>query len=170
MFLLGLFLFLLLLLWVRFSVEVELVTEGSKLNSGIRFGFGRLLLPIPPGLLTKTGQRIRERNFTTIEGGLRALKLTLRSMDSLFQRIELLHLEVQIGTGDPFSTSLGVGGLWAIIGSVLATFSSSHRLQSEPEIRIQPDYSQAHIQVYLHCIFQFRVGQIIINELKRVMV
>lgn len=170
MFLLGLFVFLAIVLCVRFSVEVHLVTEGLKLNPGIRFGIGRFLITIPQGVLTKTGQRLRQRNFGTMEAGLRAIRLAMRSIDSLLQRIELLHLEVRIGIGDPLWTSLGAGGLWAIIGSFLAGLSSGNRLRSEPEIQIHPDYVQTHVQVYLHCIFQFTVGQIIINELKRVMV
>ncbi|HKM42516.1 MAG TPA: DUF2953 domain-containing protein [Limnochordia bacterium] len=170
MFLLGLFFILVALLFVRFSVEILLVTDGLEFTPGIKLGIGRFLVAIPQGFLVKASHRIRERNFVTTEATLRGVKVAARSLDNLLQRIELFHLEVRIGTGDAFWTSLGAGGLWAIVGSLLAGLGSGNRLKAEPEIRIQPDYDQTSIRVHLHCIFQFRVGQIIINELKRVMV
>ena len=170
MLLLGLFLLLVSLLSVRFSVEFRLVTEGLDIKPRIKFGIGRYLLSIPQGLLTKMSQMIRQRNFGTMEAALRGSKMALRLLDSVLQKVELLHLEVLIGTGDPFWTALGTGALWALLGPLLTGLSCDNRLQTRPEIRIQPDYGDTNVQVDLHCIFQFRLGQIIINEVKRVMV
>jgi hypothetical protein len=167
--LLGLFLIILLLM-TRFSVELRVITEGLDTRSHIKFGIGKFFITVPQGVVAKMNQTIRRRNFGTLEAALRGVNIAMRSVDNLLQRIELLHLEVRIGTGDPFSTSLGVGGLWAIVGPVLTGLSFGNRLRSDPEVRIEPDYGQANVQIDLHCIFQFRVGQIIINELKRVMV
>jgi hypothetical protein len=170
MLLLGLLLFLLSLLLIRFSVEFRLVVAGFDIRPRLRFGVGRCLLAMPQGLLTKTSQVIRRRNLGTWEGLRRGLRMAWRLLDNVLQKVDLLHLEVLIGTGDPFWTALGTGCLWAVLGPVLTGLSASNRLHTHPEIHIHPDYGNAHVHVDLHCIFQFRLGQIIINEVKRVMV
>ncbi|HBN96387.1 MAG TPA: hypothetical protein DDZ66_08795 [Firmicutes bacterium] len=170
MLLLGLFLFFVSLLCIRFSVEFRLIVAGLDIKPRMRFGIGRYLLAMPQGLLTKTSQMIRGRNFGTLEGALRGSKTALRLLDNVLQKVDLLHLEILIGTGDPFWTALGVGGTWAIISPLLTGLSADNRLHTHPEIRIHPDYGNANVHVDLHCIFRFRLGQIIINEVKRVMV
>lgn len=167
--LLGLFLIMSILI-TSFSVEFWVMTEGPDIRSHIKFGIGRFLITIPPGFVARMNQTIRKRNFGTIEATWGGLKTAWRVADNLLQKVHLLHLEVSIGTGDPFSTALGTGGVWTLIGPMLTGLSASDRLQTRPEIIVQPDYAEAKVQVDLHCIFQFRLGQIIINELKRVMV
>ena len=169
MLLLGLLLLLVLLFLTPFSVEFSMLSEGLDVKPRVKFGIGRCLLALPQGMLTTVSARIRTRNLNTAEAAWRALKLGLRVLDSFLQKVNLLHVEVLIGTGDPFWTALGVGGLWAMISPFLTGLSLSDRLQAEPEIRIEPDYDSAHLRVWLHCIFQFRLGQIMVNELKRVM-
>lgn len=170
MLLLGLFLLIMSLLLIRFSVEFRLVAEGLDIKPLVKFGIGTHLLAIPQGLLTRTSQMIRQRNFGTTEAALRGAKMALRLLDNVLQKVDLLHLEVLIGTGDPFWTAVGTGGVWALLGPLLTGLSCDNRLQTRPKIRIQPDYGDPNVQVDLHCIFQFRLGQIIINEVKRVMV
>ncbi len=169
MLLLGLFLLFVLLFVIPFSVEFSMLTEGLDITPRVKFGIGNFLLTLPQGMLTSISSRIRKRRFTTREAAWRGLKSGLRFLDSLAQQVSLLHLEVSIGTGDPFWTALGVGGLWAMISPLLTGLSCGHRLRTEPQIRFQPDYGEAQLRVFLHCIFQFRLGQIIVNELKRVM-
>ncbi len=165
--LLGLFMIISML--IRFSVEFRVITEGLDIKAIIKFGIGRFLITVPQGLMAKMNLRIRQRNFGTVEAAWRGSKTAWRIADNLLQQVNLLHLEVLIGTGDPFSSALGAGGIWAVIGPMLSGLSATNRLHTKPEITVQPDYGAAKVQVDLHCIFQFRLGQIIINELKRVM-
>ena len=166
---LGLFLILMVpLLVIAFSVEFRLVMKGLEIAPRIRFGIGRFRVAIPQGLLGKITQRIRRRNFGSAEAALRGSKTAWRLADNLLQKIDLLHLEVLIGFGDPFWTAMGAGSLWAIMGPFLTGLSAANRLRSSLDIRVLPDYGDPSVQVYLHCIFRFRLGQIIINELRRV--
>lgn len=168
--LLGLLLVLAIILSIRFSVEFRLVTEGLNIHPRLRFGVGRVLFTMPQGMIKRLNQAFRKKSLGSFESAVRGFKAGFRLLDNFLQTIELLHLEVQIGTGDPFSTALGTGGIWALISPVLSGLNADNRLRTLPEIRIEPDYDEVNLQVDLHCIFQFRLGQIIINEVKKVMV
>lgn len=160
MLLLGLFFFA--VFFIRFSVEFRLIVENRDLAMRIKLGIGRFLFSIPHGFSAKIAQAIRQRNFGTFEAVLRSSQLALRFLRSALQWIVCFELEVLIGAGDPFWTALGVGGVWAVIGSLLG------QLNICPEVRVLPNYENTEVQARLYCIFQFRLGQVIINELKRV--
>lgn len=168
--LLGLFLvlFLLVLLLITFSVEFELHLLNNDVKIRVRFGIGHFFIIALPNRLLKTmGQRIQTRNLNTLDDALQGLNTALRVLGSFLQKIELLQLEVLFSLGDALWTSLGCGGLWATLGPFLAALDASDRLQNAPQIVIQPDYGEAKVKAHIHCIFHFRLGQIIRNEIKR---
>lgn len=162
-----LFIFLMIML-IHFSVEFKLITEGLEIKPQIKIWIGPFSLWFPPTWLEKMGRRYQDRNFQSMERALPSLGKFLRVFNKFLQIIELFHLRVLVSTGDPFFTALGCGGLWAVISPFMTGLSTGHRLRTDPQIIIQPDYGKPGFQVYLHCIFQFRLGQIIINELKKV--
>lgn len=166
--LLGLFLLLLpVLLFINFSVDIELIASGLDVRPAVRFGIGGLLFPMPTRLVTKLVQMFRNQDISTLENFVTSSRLSLRILNNLFQKIKLLHLEILLSLGSPFLTSVSVGGLWTILGPLLTEMSASNRIDTTPKILIEPDYGIPKFQLHLHCIFQFRLGQIIINELSR---
>lgn len=167
--LLSLFLLLLVLflLTAVFEVEVELEADGRRVHPVIRAGLAGLTLTIPPRLLRKVNELVRRRNLHSPEQLLRGLKLGLWLMDSFVQRVQLFHLQAVIGTGDPFWSALSCGGLWSLLGPLFTGLSAGGRLKEAPQITIEPEFERPCLRVYLHCIFSFRLGQIMINELKR---
>lgn len=169
MLLLGLFLLLsiLLLLFVKFSVDLQFISQGMEMSLNFHLGIGPYLIAIPPIITTKISQMIRDRPINDLEEIFRSLWMTLGFLDNFLRDIKLFDLKVLFGIGDPFYTALGCGGLWAILGPFLGNIRGNNRLKKDPKVSIQPNYGQFDLQIDLHCIFQFRLGQIIINELKR---
>jgi hypothetical protein len=166
--LLGLFLLLFFILIVApFQVEVELTMEGQDVQPVLRLGLAGMFLAIPKHLMGSMAQKVRERNLQNPKQALRSLQLGLRLMDSFLQTVELFHLQAIIGIGDPLFSALGCGGFWSILGPFFAGLSASNRLKTVPKVTVRPDYEKVRLGLYLHCIFQFRLGQIIINELRR---
>lgn len=167
--LLSLFLLLLfLVLSVNFTMDVKLQLNAEGVSIHFKVGLGRYLVGVPSFALKKMRGLIQSRNLQSLPEILNGLKLGLRFLDNLLQKIDVFHLQVIIGTGDPFLSALGCGGVWALLGPILTALGIDNRLTTAPEIQVQPDYQAANFQVRLHCIFRFRLGQIIVNELRRV--
>ena len=166
--LLSLFvLFVVFLLTAAFRVEIDVALDRDAIQPKLRVGVAGVSFSVPKRLLTKMSSTIRQRNLGNPEQLLRGMKLGLRLLDSFVQMVELFHLKAIIGTGDPFWSALSCGGVWSLLGPFFAGLSAGNRLESVPEISIQPDFDEVRLALYLHCIFRFRLGQIIINELKR---
>ena len=166
--LLSLFLLLIiLLLTAAFQVDLEFSLDQGSVRSRIRFGAAGLSFTVPQRLLARVGQRVRRRGLQTPRQIWQGLKLGLRLLDSFVQRVELFDLQAICGTGDPFLSALGCGGLWSVLGPFFAGLGATGRLKSPPQVSVQPEYEQVRLRLYLHCIFRFRLGQIIVNELKR---
>ncbi|NMA60596.1 MAG: DUF2953 domain-containing protein [Firmicutes bacterium] len=167
--LLGLFLFILILvvLLVRFSMDLSFNLEDFSVDYTVRLRLGPYFLAIPAKMTTRMTRMVGNQSLNNFEDVLQNLLRVWSSLDYFFQEIEYLQLDVLIGVGDPFLTALGCGGLWAVVGSFLNGLSSSNRLKNTPEVRIEPNYSGLSLQISFYCIFQFRLGQIIIKELKR---
>ena len=151
-----------------FTVDLEFNSDGSNINFSIKVGVGRFLVSLPRLLLSRMDHFIQNRNLRSTQDILDGLNLGIKALDSFFQRINLFHFEVVIGTGDPFLSALGCGSVWTLLGPILTALSSGQRLRASPRVAVHPDYNGQSFKVYLHCIFQFTLGQIIINELRRV--
>ena len=52
-------------------------------------------------------------------------------------------------------------------GPILTGLRAGNRLDKAVDVQVLPDYGDPSVQVDLHCIFRFRLGQIIVNELLR---
>lgn len=167
--LLSLFLFLavVLLLGTAFKVQLTFVLNEGTSSLSLKSGVGKVLLPLPKHLVKGMRRFIPSGDLHSLDQMLHSLKTGFRLMDSFLQIIETFHLQVRIGTGDPFLSALGCGGAWTLLGPIFSALSAADRLRSIPQISIEPDYNGVSLRLYLHCIFQFRLGQIIINELKR---
>lgn len=158
---------LILLMCTAFKVQVTFVLNEGSSSLSFKFGVGKALLPLPRRLVTGLRRFIPSGDLHSLDQLLHSLKTGFRLADSFLQIVETLHLQVRIGTGDPFLSALGCGGAWTVLGPTLSALSAANRLRSIPQISIEPDYNGVSLRLYLHCIFQFRLGQIIINELKR---
>jgi hypothetical protein len=156
-----------LLLLISFSVELELSASEAEFRPVLRVGIGRWRAAVPRTVLAKAEDAMRQR----AQGGLREMwgRFTtgLRVMDHLLQEVELLHFEVWFGFHDAFWTALGCGGLWTLLGSFTSMLSTKPRFRQDPEIHVHPVFEGTRLEVRLHCIFHFRVGQIIVSEIKR---
>lgn len=162
------FVFLVLLLITVFKINVSVVTNGLELKTKIQVGVGPVSLTIPQFVVAKITEIMQRGGFESLDQVWGRLQTALRMSDSFLQKIDLFELQVVVGTGDPFLSALGCGGIWALLGPFLTGLSMGNRLTRGPEISIQPDHSAPAFQVNFHCIFRFRLGQIIVNELKRV--
>lgn len=151
-----------------FRIEFLLNSDGLEISTEIKVGVGRFLVSVPKQILGRVNQFIQSRNMQSLQEILGSLKTGIWLMDSFIQRIDLFHFEVVIGTGDPLFSALSCGGAWAMLGSVLAWLNLDNRLRTTPQLAVHPDYNGSSFKVYFHCIFQFTLGQIILNELRRV--
>ncbi len=167
--LLGLFflIVLFLLLVLKFSVYFELAFSGLEVKPSLSLGVGPFRAAVPPAFLRKMGELLRRRPMRNMSDALGRTNTALRILDGLLQEIDLLQLEIWFGLEDPYWTALGCGGFWAVLGSLLSILGSKPRFKVEPKVAVHPSFSQAMLRVSLHCIFRFRVGQIIFSEMKR---
>lgn len=160
--LLGLFLVVLCfaILAIKFSLDLSLELDNHAFNYVLRLRLGPFFLAVPKKLTGKMDQIVEKgvsQNFEEI----------WRSLDRYFQELLVIKLDIELGLGDPYWTALAFGSLWAIVGSLITILSSTKRLKSAPELKIEPNYAESNLQVRFYCIFRFRLGQIIFNELKR---
>lgn len=78
-----------------------------------------------------------------------------------------LNWHLEIGFPDPVKTALVTGSLWAITGSFLARLCRQVTMDTDhPHIKIVPQFQKPGFSCRLHCIFNLRMGHIIIAGLK----
>lgn len=167
--LLSLFLLSVLVLFfcLEFSVDLRLLWRDSQLESELSIGLGPYLSFPFPRLLEKLAELLQRRPRDRAQLLFR-LQSGLRILDHLLQRIELLQLEMAFGLNDPFWTALGCGALQALLQPLLGSAGIAGRFENAPNLTIAADFGPDPLRIYLHCIFHFRVGQIIISEMKRI--
>lgn len=168
--LLGLFfivILLTLLLFLKFSMDFSFELNNFKLNYIVRLRFGSYYLAVPAKMTWKMERMLGKQTPTSLDDTLSNLQDVWDSLDRFLQEITFLQLDVLFGMGDPFWTALACGTIWSIVGSFITGLASSNRLQKEPEIKVEPDYTGLNLQVSFYCIFRFRLGHIIIREIKR---
>jgi hypothetical protein len=167
--LLGLFLSLLVLivLAIKFSMDLRFSFDDLGVKYVLRLRLGPFFVAVPAKMTARMERMIGNQPLDSVQEVLQDFWAVWRSLDYFLQEIKHFQLEVLFGFGDPFWTALGCGGLWATVGALLSSLEASNRLKETPEVVIQPDYSGVSLQVQLYCIFQFRLGQIIVKELKR---
>ncbi|MHB8124134.1 MAG: DUF2953 domain-containing protein [Desulfitobacteriaceae bacterium] len=78
-----------------------------------------------------------------------------------------LNWHFEIGLRDPVQTALVVGSLWAILGSSLARFYRQVTMDTDhPQLQIIPQFQKPGFSCEINCIFNLRMGHIIIAGLK----
>ncbi|MCL6634958.1 MAG: DUF2953 domain-containing protein [Peptococcaceae bacterium] len=87
----------------------------------------------------------------------------------LLRRIRLLKFcwSTELGTGDPFSTGLAAGAAWSFKGalaSFVCRFFSAGA--ARPEVAVRPNFFQPCFNTAIECIFEVRIGHIIITGIK----
>jgi hypothetical protein len=139
------------------ELEIEQKTEsgtGSVINGKhrLRFLFWRkeffqLLWPQIPGILQKL-EKIKYNFYRGIH-------------------CTFINWHLEIGFPDPVKTALVTGSLWAIIGYFLARLHRQITMDTDhPHIQIIPQFQKPGFACEIHCIFNLRMGHIIIAGLK----
>ncbi|HHY09927.1 MAG TPA: DUF2953 domain-containing protein [Firmicutes bacterium] len=164
MLLLGLFLFFLFfLLLIKFSLKIQLGWDGEQLSITLSLALCGIFFKIPPVLLAKAAEKIRERPFPRLQEARRGLHLASRLFSRFVQEVNAFDLKIVFGAGDPLWTALGFGGIWAVLGPL---FGGRAKLAKPPRIDVTPDFHNRVLRISLYCIFSFRLGQIILDELR----
>lgn len=87
--------------------------------------------------------------------------------------IHCTFLKCHIGVGfhDPVKTALVVGSLWGIVYSSLARFYRQVTMDTDhPEVQIIPQFQNPGFSCEIRCIFNLRMGHIIIAGLKLLLI
>ncbi len=139
------------------QLKVDQTTKSGtgsirKAKHQVRFRFWRedffyLLWPKIPGILSQ-----------------------LQKIHSKFNRgihCKFLKCHLEIGFRDPIQTALVVGSFWAILYSSLARFYRQVTMDTDhPQVHIIPQFQKPGFSCEIHCIFNLRIGHIIIAGLK----
>lgn len=94
-------------------------------------------------------------------------KKSTKNISIIFQEIEKLHLNVSYSIGEAWLTGVANGLVWSGISMLYSSLKQSFSLLSRPAIKVIPTFSQASIEIRLHCIFRTRLGQIILRALQQ---
>jgi hypothetical protein len=163
---LSLFLvFLLLILTVKFRFEIFYSRDESGSFFQTRLCLGSLRLPLPAGLFRPLSSAKSQKRTPNILNLVSESRRSVRIFARFIQEIHEFDLSIILGTGDSFLTAVGCGGLWSVCSPIMAVLQQKGKLNCVPRVDILPDYSNVRLTVKLHCIFQFLLGQIIIDEL-----
>lgn len=171
--------FVALALWAPFTFEVEFRIGQADTHYAVRWkclGYDVSLLPI----IGKVGRTIQNQFRSMLpQEGLSNPRDVLDKLQELYnhlfghgrrmrgmlvyfvQEITRLELSVAIGLTDPMFTATTCGGIWAVLGPLMARLKADGRLNCRPAIHVTPQYDWAGVQVSFNCIFRFRLGQII---------
>lgn len=91
-----------------------------------------------------------------------ALRKLLRSI-----RFHHLKWSAEIGLGDPAYTGIATGLLWGINGVAYRIFvSNAGKIEQPPVFSVRPCFNGTCLRLEFHCIFDMRIGHIIIAGLK----
>lgn len=154
-------------LWVPVTCEVQftLADTSSQLNVywkvlGVRVSLMPLVQAASESLAAPLKEEFSGKDF--VNQGQR-LGRTAR----LFvQEILSLRLDFALGLVDPFLTATACGGTWALVGSLLGALQANFTLRTPPHVAITPQHHRLGIEMSLHCIFRFRLGQIIRDTIR----
>ncbi len=104
-----------------------------------------------------------------IKLGIKYLKRYRKALKSLLKSVRFRHLswKTEIGLGDPANTGIATGFLWAAKGLIYGIVSRNvGKVDSPPIISVLPCYHNPCLRLEFHCIFDLRIGNIIIAGLK----
>lgn len=93
-----------------------------------------------------------------------------RSMRYAFRRTRVKRLEwfSEFGLDDAAKTGVVAGLAWSLKGSVLTAVSRYAHLETVPRVSVRPNFQKPLFHTLLDCIFEIRIGYIMIAGLKAV--
>ena len=145
---------------LRPVLKVKAGAEGSV--SGASVKTGRVMkIPLTLDKLRKLPIYINK-----------ALELVDRYKKTLLKllkkiRFHYLHWTTDIGLGDPADTGIAAGLLWGVKGFLYGLFQNYAGTTGEnPKFVVRPCFNAACFRLDFHCIFDMRIGHIIIAGLK----
>lgn len=135
------------------QLEVEETTvapTGEKRKARNRFKFRYVYLqffyhfiPIIPNMLLQM-QRIKNKFYRGIH-------------------CTLVDWKIGIGLEDPADTAIAAGGFWGMLGYSLAKLYRQVTMDDrEPKILVEPNFQNQGFYCKFHCIFNLRIGHIIL--------
>jgi len=80
-------------------------------------------------------------------------------------KIAEFRLQVEVGTGDAFNTSMLYGMIWTIVG-ILSAFFLNNFQTKQRLINVIGNFDEAKLDIDFHCIFYTRIVYIIIVGIK----
>ncbi|MEW6541285.1 MAG: DUF2953 domain-containing protein [Bacillota bacterium] len=150
--------------YLRYSLDVALVDLLVQSRPGIRFETKKgLPETVPAG----------DPEETTVPfGSLFAVyKKYGGYLFALFYlagrtRIRRFCWYTEIGTGEVHHTGLAVGVAWAAKGTLVSGLYALCAPAAKPELAVFPDYEHRRFRTSLDCIFDVRIGHIMMTGLK----
>ncbi len=103
-----------------------------------------------------------------IKMGIQFLRRYRKAINSLLKSVRFRHFswKTEIGLGDPANTGIATGFLWAVKGVIYGILSRSvGTVENRPQIAVIPCYYNTCLRLEFHCIFDLRIGNIIIAGL-----
>lgn len=123
------------------------------------------------GLDEKSSEHLNETkeiiNWEKIQEAYRKFKIFLSQVDnyaawmkSTLSRFKISQMVwiTRIGAGDAPETALLTGVLWSVKSTLLGYLLRHVRLQTEPEIQVQPQYNRTLFTTEVTCIAKIRLG------------
>lgn len=112
------------------------------------------------------------RLFNSFFNALRKFKKYYPVVLFMFERVKLsrFHWQTEIGTGEPSQTGILVGTAWGLKGFLLSLIYRLFAPGVRPVINIAPSYEKVCFNTFLDCIFEVRIGHIILTGFKMLIV
>jgi len=177
---------------IHYKLEIPLIKMQvvEKEKTRRKISLGSLLRPvlrpafkIRAELEGKGGKPVaEEKKKVPIPGPARLVELLLNAVRTfkkyypvvlfMFERVKLsrFHWQTEIGTGEPSQTGILVGTAWGLKGFLLSLIYRLFAPGVRPVINIAPSYEKTCFNTFLDCIFEVRIGHIILTGFKMLVV
>jgi len=177
---------------IHYKLEIPLIKLQAveKEKTRRKISLGSLLRPvlrpafkIRAELEGKDGRPVvEEKKKVPIPGPARLIELLLNAVRKfkkyypvvlfMFERVKLsrFHWQTEIGTGEPSQTGILVGTAWGLKGFLLSLICRLFTPGVRPVINIAPSYEKVCFNTFLDCIFEVRIGHIILTGFKMLIV
>ncbi len=177
---------------IHYKLEIPLIKMQAveKEKTSRKISLGSLLRPvlrpafkIRAELEGKGGKPVaEEKKKVPIPGPARLVELLLNAVRTfkkyypvvlfMFERVKLsrFHWQTEIGTGEPSQTGILVGTAWGLKGFLMSLIYRFFDPGVKPVISIAPSYEKVCFNTFLDCIFEVRIGHIILTGFKMLVV
>lgn len=171
-----------------YKLEIPVIEmKEKKIKPKVRPGFRRLLWPVlRPAFKIKAevegrgGRPIaEEKKKIRIPGpaGLirmitDKIRLLIRYKPVIVYLLRRVHLRrfqwrTEIGTGDPSQTGFLTGTVWGVKGFLLSfIYRLLHPGGARPVVSVTPSFEEACFTTMLDCVFEVRIGYVIVTGFK----